>query len=279
MIQSAVWIDINHDKFPELITAGEWMTPTLWLNTEGVLKEQTNTGLDSLFGWWNCLAKGDLDNDGDEDIVAGNFGENIRFAVSEKTPLKLFVSDLDNNGRLEPIMSYNDRPVPTRDQLLKQVPALEKRYPTYASYADATINQIVTGKVLDERTITTTASCYFINAGNGKFIRKQLPMEAQWFPIFSIKITDVNGDGKNDIFLAGNLHGVPAELATANDGYGLLLTGNGDGNFAAQSPAASGFIVKGEARDIQSLTSFKKEQFYLVTRNNDSLLVFKRKIQ
>jgi hypothetical protein len=275
MVQSAVWIDINHDEFPELITAGEWMTPTLWMNNNGVLREQTNTGFDNLSGWWNVLAKGDLDSDGDEDIVAGNFGLNVRFDVS-KRPLKLFVTDLDNNGTPEPIMFYNDRPLSTRDQLIKQAPALEKRFPTYASYSQTTVPQLATGKILFQRELNSTASAVFLNEGDGKFTRKELPPEAQWFPVFAINISDINDDGKNDILLAGNLHAVSPELNSDNDGYGLTLIGRGDGTFEAQRSSDTGFIVTGEARDIKSLTNFKKEKLFLVTRNNDSLLVFKK---
>jgi hypothetical protein len=275
MVQSAVWIDVNNDKFPELITAGEWMTPALWMNNNGVLTEQANTGLDNLFGWWNVLAKGDLDNDGDDDLAAGNFGLNVRFDVS-KYPLNLYVTDVDNNGTLEPIMAYNDRPLATRDQLLQQAPSLGKRFPTYASYAQASISQLVTGKVLSERQLTSTASAIFLNQGNGKFIRKELPAEAQWFPVFAINISDVNSDGKADILLAGNLHSVSPQFYSNNDGYGLMLTGHGDGTFEVQRPSNPGFMIKGEARDIQLITNARKEQFYLVAINNDSIYLYKK---
>jgi hypothetical protein len=258
MVQSAVWIDINNDKFPDLITAGEWMRPSLWMNNNGVLTEQTGTGLDSLYGCWNSLAKGDLDNDGDEDIVAGNVGLNSSFNVS-KQPLKLYVTDVDNNGTFEPIMAYNDRPVAMRDQLLKQAPLLEKKFPTHASYANADIHQVVTGKILFERNVNTLASACFLNQGNGRFIRKELPKEAQMFPIFAINISDINNDGKMDI-LTGQ----------------AILAGRGDGTFDSLPARRSGFPGFEAHRDIQPITNVFKDRLYLVATNSDSVYVYKK---
>jgi hypothetical protein len=272
MIQAAVWIDVNKDEYPDLVTAGDWTPIQVWINENGVLKQHSGNGIDSLpGGWWTSLARADMDNDGDDDIVAGNFGGNQRTQTAE-----LFVADLDNNGSLEPIMSYNQYPLPTRDRLIKQVSALSKKYPTYADYAHVSIDQIVTGKQAFRRRVGIMHSIYIENLGNGKFKARSLPTEAQLFPVFGINITDIDADGNKDILLVGNLRAVPDELWRHDQGYGLALKGNGKGDFEAIPPGRSGFVVKGEGRDIKSV-NFKKEEFYLVTRNNDSLLVFKKK--
>jgi len=274
MIQAAVWIDVNKDEYPDLITAGDWTPVQLWINEKGVLKRQADTGIDSIpGGWWTSLASADMDNDGDDDIVAGNFGLNQRTQTAD-----LFVTDLDNNGSLEPIMAYATYPLPGRDILIKQVPALAKKYPTYADYAHVTIDQIVTGKQAFRRHAGIMRSIYIENLGNGKFKARSLPNEAQMFPVFAINISDLDDDGNKDILLVGNLKAVPQELWRHDQGYGLALKGNGKGDFEAISPTRSGFVIKGEGRDIKTL-NFRKEEFYLVTRNNDSLLVFKRKLR
>ncbi len=275
MIQAAVWIDVNKDEYPDLVTAGDWTQIQVWINENGVLKRQVENGLDEMpDGWWTSLAHADMDNDGDDDIIAGNFGTNQRIQQAE-----LLVSDLDNNGSLEPIMSYSGVPLPLRDRVVKQVPALAKKYPTYADYAGVRIEQMVTGRQAFHRSVGTMHSLYIENLGNGKFSAKQLPNEAQLFPVFGINISDINSDGNRDILLAGNLKAVPAELWRQDHGYGLVLAGNGKGEFKAVPPGRSGFVIKGEGRDIQSVINFRKEEFYLVARNNDTLLVFKKKIK
>lgn len=274
MIQAAVWIDVNKDEYPDLMTAGDWTKLQVWINEEGTLKRQADNGIDTIAGgWWNSLAAADMDNDGDDDIVAGNFGTNQRIRSAE-----LYVTDLDNNGSLEPIMSVGGVPLPSRDVLLKQVPALAKRFPTYAEYANVRIEQIVTGRQAFRRAVGEMRSMYIENLGNGKFKARELPAEAQFFPVFGINLSDINDDGNKDILLTGNLKAVPEELWRHDNGFGLVLTGNGQGDFKAIPPMRSGFVIKGEGRDIQVL-NVKNEQFYLVGRNNDTLLIFKKKVR
>ena len=283
MVQAASWVDLDGDKYPELITAGEWMTVTIWKNDSSVLKRQVANGLDSAFGWWNSLAVEDMDGDGDADIIAGNFGLNGRIRPSVDMPVNLVVSDIDKNGSHDPLVSYYNngqrRPLPGRDLFLKQVPSMERMFPRYSDYANVQMEQLVTSKVAAERYANTLASTYFENQGNGKFIGKQLPPAAQFFPVMGIKVVDVNEDGKKDIILVGNLGALQEGLGNYNGGYGTILLNKGNGQFENMIPLYSGFVVKGEGRDIQTLTNFKKERLYLVTRNNDSLLVFKKKIK
>ncbi|HEX8059772.1 MAG TPA: VCBS repeat-containing protein, partial [Cyclobacteriaceae bacterium] len=153
----------------------------------------------------------------------------------------------------------NGRPIATRDQLVKQVPALARKFPTWSSFANAGIHEIVTGKVLFERKVSTLASMIFLNQGNGKFISKELPNEAQMFPVFAINISDVNSDGNMDILLGQ-----------------MILKGNGNGAFQSMPARRSGFGGLEAPRDIQSITSVSGLWLYLVATNNDSLYVYRR---
>ena len=56
----------------------------------------------------------------------------------------------------------------------------------------------------------------------------------------------------------------------------LQLHGNGHGGFTALNEARSGFVVPGEARDIQRLRSIHGD-LYVVARNNDRPLFFQRR--
>ena len=55
---------------------------------------------------------------------------------------------------------------------------------------------------------------------------------------------------------------------------GLLLRGDGKGNFTPVERTRSGFVVPGESRDIQRVKRTKGD-LYVVARNNDRPLVFR----
>src|SRR4030042_2261296 len=90
LVASALWTDFNSDGWSALILAGEWMPITFFKNDRGKLINVTSsTGLDKYTGWWNSIAAGDFDKDGDIDYAAGNLGLNTQYKVSQSEPMRI----------------------------------------------------------------------------------------------------------------------------------------------------------------------------------------------
>ncbi len=99
MVCDALWTDYDNDGWPDLLLAGEWMAPTFLHNDHGQFKDATpGTGLAAHTGWWNSIAAGDFDNDGDIDYIVGNLGQNSFFKASPDFPVRAYGKDFDHNG-------------------------------------------------------------------------------------------------------------------------------------------------------------------------------------
>ena len=288
MITSAVWTDFDNDKQTDLIIAGEWMPLRFFKNNNGRLTEVTNaTGLTQMNGMWRSLIAADIDNDGDLDLVAGNLGLNNDYEVSEKYPMKVFASDIDGNGVIDPLFFYyikdkdgirRSYPGISRNQLAEQVPSIKKKFLDYKDYAGATFKDIFKGKKEENMLqyyCNETRSCWFENMGNGKFIKHPLPMEAQFSPVNAILCDDFDGDGFKDLLLAGNEYQADVMTGRYDASYGCFLKGIGKKLFEAIRPASSGFIINGDVKDLAMLRTFNGDKMILAAVNNDTLRVFK----
>jgi hypothetical protein len=125
-----------------------------------------------------------------------------------------------------------------------------------------------------QKTAYTFATSIAHNNGDGSFTLVPLPDEAQLAPVYGILATDVDRDGHTDILLAGNFDGFKPEIGRMAASYGLLLLGDGKGAFRAERAVESGFMVPGQARDIQRVRTAGGDA-YVVARNNDRPLVFR----
>lgn len=273
MVCAALWTDTDGDGRDDLVIAGEWMPVRIFTNQRNTFQESESAvnAFASYSGWWNSLAAGDFDRDGDIDFIAGNEGTNTFYHASVKEPVTVTAKDFNNDGTFDPLMGYYMQgiayPSVPRDALNQQVIQFRRKYPHYIDYAKATYDELLTA---DEKKDAYTAqatflqSAYIENKGNGKFEVKALPIEAQVAPVFGIVVTDVNADQNPDVILTGNFYPNEVNMGRQDASTGLLLLGNGKGGFLPQTPAKSGLLLEGDARSSALLRGAKNEQ-YLVT--------------
>lgn len=282
-ITSAAWIQNPDKSVPDLIIAGEWMNVQYFENQQGNLVLKTDEmELGNLNGLWQGIHSADLDGNGYQDIILGNFGTNSRFEASQDSPLKLYINDFNENGQTAPIIAYSpdgtERPFEQLDEILAQIPGVQERVRSYRDYASKSLEEIFTPAKLDsalEKEVTDLRSMVLMNSDNGEFIQKLLPVEAQLFPVFDILAKDINDDGILDLLLGGNLYDVKPSVGGRQDaGFGLVLIGKGNGEFQEMQPGESGFFAEGEIRSIQPI-EIGKQKHVIVARNNQSPLIFR----
>lgn len=252
-------------------------------NEVGVFQDQTEEhNLLNTKGWWNTISARDFDQDGDVDIVAGNLGLNSRLRASLTEPVSIFIGDIDKNGSLDHILTYYNNgiqyPFLSRDQLVKQVPSLKRKFLKHENYKTVKLEDILSRDDLNnfiQKSAHIFSSVYLQNEGNGKFSIHPLPSETQFFPIFSFCVDDLNSDGHLDILAIGNLSSTQPDFGRYDAGLGLTMLGDGKGNFSSISNSKSGLLVSGEGRDIAVVRTSKSGKVYLFSQNNDSLKSFK----
>jgi enediyne biosynthesis protein E4 len=278
MVRALEWADLNGDKLPELIVTGEWMNINVFNNNGGKFEQATTKyGLDKSAGFWRSIETADFDGDGDIDMVCGNLGKNSRYTASETAPLTLYAKDFDANGSIDPIMCLSqhdvERPIALRPLMLKQLPSLKKKFVRNAPYANANIEDFYPRSELSKSQqlrVNELSSTYFENK-NGVFVAHTLSNEAQIAPINDIVSQDVNKDGHLDLICVGNDYTQQVETGRIDGGNGLILLGDGKGNFKPLLPRESGFWASREARSIRVLRIAGAKSLILVGNNNDKL--------
>jgi hypothetical protein len=281
MVTDAQWVDTNGDGKKELVIVGDWMPVTILKYVNGKFTKSSEIAGSS--GWWNCLTVADLNGDGYPDLIAGNNGLNSKIRADSKHPASLFIDDFDNNGKTDCIAAYYKSdgkcyPLNLRDDIIAQIPSLKKKFLKYDSYAGKTIDEVFTKEELkhaQKLSVQQTESCIFYNDGKGHFKMEPLPEMAQISPVFGILATDLNADGKKDIFLGGNFYGLKPEIGRYDASYGITLLADYRNHFNYLKPSSSGLFIKGEVRDVKEITT-KNGKYILMARNNNSLQIFEK---
>lgn len=259
MVTDASWLDIDQDGWQDLIVVGDWMPISVFLNKEGKsFINQTSQYFDTpLVGKWSKLAPADFDEDGDLDFVVGNFGTNSQLKVTDKGPLTLVFADFDGNGSVDPILNYYFEgelvPFMSRDELLDQMYGMRSKFTDYASFSKAKLEDLFSKEALSKAQkleVNELKTIYLENKGN-KFERHELPVEAQYAPVFAISSMDLDEDGDLDFILGGNQNTARLRLGMIDANFGQIYLGDGKGEFSLVSPSDAGLTFLGDIKNMQ----------------------------
>jgi hypothetical protein len=281
MITDAVWIDFDGDGRLDLVTAGEWMPIQFYRNDGKRLRDVTqSTHLPPMRGWWYSLAVGDFDHDGRPDLAAGNLGLNYAYTTSKESKFGIYANNFTGNQTTDIVLTQDikgtEYPVAGLASLSEAIYLLGARFPTYASFAAASIGQAFSSAQLQQAVhyqADTFASVYLHNDGGGTFSSFALPNLAQIAPIKAIVAKDVDADGNLDLIVAGNLYDAEPNTPRADAGNGLWLKGDGRGHFAPVPAPESGFLAPLNVSGL-ALINTPTGQALLVANTGDSLQAF-----
>lgn len=277
MVTDAVWTDYDNDNDMDLIVVGHWMSVIIFENDAGQLVKTENQSLKQYSGWWNSIEKADIDNDGDEDYILGNYGLNNAYSTSQTQPFRINYGDIDNNGTYDIVLSYvegSERyPTCSKDKLIQQFPTLKQKYVDYHSYAQASLQEIFGQAIIinaKQSEVSTFASYYLENLGDGKFKFIMLPVEAQLSSINDIIVFDFNNDGELDLLTGGNFHPVETSSPRNDASIGCLLLANGNGGFSYVHQLESGIYLPHDLRQLKLINSSDGKK--VIAANNSNII-------
>ncbi len=259
MVTDAVWSDYDGDGWKDLLVTREWNSVAVLKNMQGHgFKKQDIPEIASMHGIWFSIAAGDFDQDGDDDYILGNLGDNHRFTVSKKYPLRTYALDIDMNGTLDPIATgywkdpkgvMTEYPINYMDELVGQSSYFQRKFSSYAAFSYVPFRQMfdsATMKRIEYTCYVNTTSSYILWNDGGHFRWEKLPRFAQVSPIKKMIVRDFNHDSLPDVILAGNDYSYEVSTGYFDANKGLVLFSNkGRPLSDLEKPPQTGLMLQG----------------------------------
>ncbi|MDG1264194.1 MAG: VCBS repeat-containing protein [Flavobacteriaceae bacterium] len=280
MITDAELVDLDQDGLNDIVLSTEWGSIQALINKKDHFIQSESHFPTNIDGAWNSITVSDLDDDGDLDLIAGNQGWNNPYSISVAEPMLMKYADFTGNGKNEPLVfaPENGRysPIHLRNNFLNQLQYKKKEFKNYELYANASLENILTPEELENATtlkIHSYSSSIFENK-EGIFIQHELPVEAQFSPIFDAEVwTDDSQQGTKKILLVGNDNAFEVFTGPKNASEGLVITIDNQFNMNVLDQTETGFRVPFSGKHIEQL-KMSDRNLILISQNNEKLITY-----
>lgn len=276
MITNGTVVDFDSDGWKDIVFVGDWMPITVLRNDKGHFADISKTlGLDKTHGWWHDIKTADFNKDGRVDFVVGNHGLNTFFKPGDR----MYLNDFDRNGSVEQLfctkVDGKYYPIADKDELLSQLPSLKKSLLYFKDYSKKSIDDLFPEEILKKSKILEVELLSSIMLlSNGESYQKiELPLEAQFSPIYSLLAIDFDNDGIQDLISGGNQFQVKPQFGRYDASSGWLFKGQiKEGQFSFEK--GIDLQVKGQIRCIDFL-EIDKVRYIFFAKYDDELEVYK----
>lgn len=157
---------------------------------------------------------------------------------------------------------------------------MRSKFQNYKSFATATMDKLFTPEQLKGALIlkaNNLKSCYCRNDGDGKFTLIPLPLQAQLSALNGMTVDDFDGDGNLDLLINGNDYGTDVLVGRYDALNGLVLKGDGKGNFTSLSILQSGIYIPENGKALVKLRGKNGNYLIAAGQNRGRLKVFELK--
>jgi len=256
--------DLDQDGQEELIVASEYDKIRILGFRDGKVHDRSEEFIPGAkSGLWSSLLIQDLGGDGQVELLAGNWGLNSRLQSDEQKPVRIYYSDFDRNGSVDPLMTFpvkgEEYPFFSRDELASQLYRKKALFPSYKAFSQAKIEDILTpdelaeAKLLEAEELRTV----FYTMKNGVFVEVPLPEIVQASPVHSINALE--SENGVDLVLLGNQLNTRLKIGRIDANPGWVLRKSKSGTWEVLDPASTGLQVK---ENVSSTLTFGKSFWF-----------------
>ena len=243
-VKAAQSYDLDQDGLDELIVASEFDRIRILTIKDGKVIDRSEEFLPGgKSGLWSAILIQDLDEDGNPELIIGNWGLNSRLKTDASNPVRIYYEDFDNNGSIDPLMTFpvmgEEFPFFSRDELAAQMYKKKALFPSNESFSNAKIQDILSkeelqkAKVLEIQSLETK----MYSMKNGVFEEVALPAIIQASPVQSISA--IKKLKSFDLLLLGNQINTRLKIGRLDANPGWLLRKDKKGNWSVLDPLFS----------------------------------------